>query len=139
MTIKNTKNLVHDRTVVHNMGYHIVWSVKYRKPILVGKIETSLKEVLIEISKEKGFDIKEMECDKDHIHVFVTAKPKVAPSYLYKMMKGISARRLFIKHPELLKKLWGGNLWNPSTYIETIGHISEETVRKYIQNQKAQV
>jgi putative transposase len=52
------------------------------------------------------------------------------------MMKGISARKLFIKHPELTDKLWGGHMWNPSTYIETIGHISEETVKKYIQNQK---
>ena len=125
MSIENTKNLIHDRSVVHNMGYHIVWAVKYRRKILTGEIESSLKEILTEISEDKGFEIKEMECDGDHIHVFVSAKPKFAPSYLYKMMKGISAR-----------KLWGGHMWNPSTYIETIGHISEETVKKYIQNQK---
>ena len=136
MSIKNTKNLIHDRSVVHNMGYHIVWAVKYRRKILTGEIESSLKEILTENSEDKGFEIKEMECDGDHIHVFVSAKPKFAPSYLYKMMKGISARKLFIKHPELTDKLWGGHMWNPSTYIETIGHISEETVKKYIQNQK---
>jgi putative transposase len=130
------KNLVHDRTTVHNIGYHIVWSVKYRRKILVGKIEASLKQILLEIAEEKKFLIKEMECDSDHVHIFVSAKPKIAPAYIYKMLKGISARRLFIKHPEIKKKLWGGHLWNPSTYIETIGHISEETVEKYIQDQK---
>jgi len=129
-------SLVYDRTVVHNMGYHIVWSVKYRRCILVGAIETSLKEILGEIALEKGFAIKAMECDKDHIHVFVSAKPKVPPSYIYKMLKGISARRLFMRHPEIKSKLWNGHIWNPSTYIETIGHISEDTVKKYIEDQK---
>ena len=130
------KNLVHDRTVVHNIGYHIVRSVKYRRSILVGKVEESLKRILFDIAKEKDFLIKKMECNTDHIHIFASAKPKIAPAYLYKMMKGISARRLFIEHPEIKKKLWGGHLWNPSTYIETIGHISESTVLKYIEDQK---
>lgn len=129
-------DLVHDRTVVHNMGYHIVWSVKYRRKILVGEIETSLKDILVEIADEKGFVIRAMECDKDHIHVFASAKPKIPPSYIYKMLKGISARRMFVKHPEIKSMLWGGHLWNPSTYVETIGHISEDTVRKYIEDQK---
>ncbi len=132
----NVKKLVHDRTTVYNIGYHIVWSVKYRRQILTEAIEESLKKILRDIAEEKGFTLKEIECDKDHVHIFVTAKPKFSPSYLYKMLKGISARKLFLKHPELRKKLWGKHLWNPSTYIETIGHISEETVRKYIQDQK---
>ncbi len=129
-------NLIYDRSAVHNIGYHIVWSVKYRKQILTVKIEESLKKIFMEIAKEKGFVLKEMEFDQDHVHVFVSAKPKVAPTYIYKMLKGISARRLFIKHPELKNKLWGGHLWNSSTYIETIGHISEATIVKYIQDQK---
>ncbi|MDQ6995468.1 MAG: IS200/IS605 family transposase [Mariprofundaceae bacterium] len=129
-------SLVHDRTSVHNIGYHIVWSVKYRRKVLVGDVEISLKNILHKIAEDKGFTIHEMECDIDHIHVFASAKPKVAPSYIYKMMKGISARRLFVRHPELKSKLWGEHLWNPSTYIETIGHISENTVRKYIEDQK---
>ena len=134
--MKNTKNLIHDRSVVYNMGYHIVWSVKYRRKLLVGRVEESLKNIIQDIAIDKGFQLKEVECNEDHIHVFVSAKPKFSPSYLYKMMKGISARKLFIIHPELKNKLWGGHLWNPSTYVETIGHISEETVRKYIQDQK---
>lgn len=134
--MSNKNALIHDRTTVYNIGYHIVWSVKYRRKVLVGSVEKTLKRILSEIAEEKGFLIEEVECDKDHIHVFASAKPKVAPSYIYKMMKGISARRLFIEHPELKDKLWGGHLWNPSTYIETIGHISKESVKKYIQDQK---
>ena len=129
-------DLIHDRTTVYNIGYHIVWSVKYRKGVLIGKVEKSLKQILIDIANEKEFIIKEMEIMSDHVHLFVSAKPKYSPSYIYKMLKGISGRRLFIKYPGLKKKLYKGHLWGPSTYIETVGHISEDTIEKYIQDQK---
>jgi len=131
------KNLIHDRTVVYNVGYHIVWSVKYRRKVLHGKIAESLKDILLDVCDEKGFVMKEMEIMPDHLHVFVSAKPKISACYIYRMLKGISGRRLFLSHPELRRELWGKHLWNPSTYVETIGHISEEVVRKYIENQKS--
>jgi putative transposase len=129
-------NLIYDRTTVYNIGYHIVWSVKYRCPVIKGPIEKALKQILFIIADEKGFIIKELEVMQDHVHVFVSAKPKISPSYIYKMLKGISSRRLFMEYPEIRNKLWDGHLWNPSTYVETIGHISEEAVKKYIQDQK---
>lgn len=128
--------LTHARTSVYNINYHIVWTVKYRRPVLVGIVEESLKEIIFSVAQEKEFTLHDFNCDKDHVHVFVSAKPKIAPSYIFKMLKGISARLLFKKHPELKNKLWNGHLWNPSTYVETIGHVSEETIRRYVQNQK---
>lgn len=74
--------------------------------------------------------------DQDHIHVFASAHPKVAPSYIVKMLKGISGRKLFWRFPEIKEKLWKGHLWNSSYYIETIGSISEEAIKKYIAKQK---
>ena len=130
------KNLIHDRTVVYNIGYHLVWSVKYRRLVLTGKIEEELRKSLFRISSEKAFFIKEIEIMPDHVHVFVSAKPKVSPSYIYKMLKGISSRRLFLKYPEIKDMLWDGHLWNSSTYVETVGHISEMMVMRYIQEQK---
>ncbi|MBA7670021.1 hypothetical protein ES703_78163 [subsurface metagenome] len=129
-------DLIHDRTTVYNIGYHIVWSVKYRKDVLIGKVEKSLKQILIDIANEKEFIIKEMEIMSDSVHLFVSAKPKYSPSYIYKMLKGISGRRLFIKYPGLKKKLYKGHLWNLQTYVETVGHISEDAIEKYIQDQK---
>lgn len=134
---KATKNkLIHARTVVYNTGYHLVWSTKYRRNVLSGKIEKVLKQIFFDIAKDKGFIIKEMEIMPDHVHVFVSAHPKIPVGYIYKMLKGISARKLFVQFPEITKKLWNGKLWNPSTYVETIGHISEKTVRQYINDQK---
>ena len=129
-------NLIHARTCVYNVNYHIVWSVKYRKQILKEGIDEYTKELFLNIAEEKDFAIQAMEIMPDHVHIFVSAHPKIAPSYIVKMLKGISARKIFLKYPQLQKQLWKGHLWNSSFYIETIGSISEETIRKYIELQK---
>ena len=129
--------LKYGRTCVFNINYHIVWSTKYRRKVLDGNIESRLKEILINVAKEKGFDIAEIEVGtKDHVHVFISAIPKISISYIAKMLKGISGRLLLKEFPEISKELWNGELWNHSYYVETIGSISKEAIRKYIQNQE---
>ncbi|HHY20288.1 MAG TPA: IS200/IS605 family transposase [Bacilli bacterium] len=133
----NKANLKHARTCVYNVNYHIVWSVKYRRKVLSTQIEAYLQTLFQEIAKEKEFEVVMMEVgEQDHIHVFASAHPKIAPSYIVKMLKGISGRKLFLQFPEIKQKLWKGRLWNSSFYIETVGSISEETIKRYIQNQK---
>ena len=130
-------NLIHARTCVYNINYHIVWSVKYRRYVLKEEVAKRLKEILNDVSYSKEFNIKTMEIMEDHVHLFVSAHPKISPSYIVKMSKGISGRLLLKEYPQIRQKLWKGKLWNPSYYIETIGHISEDTVRKYIEDQKS--
>lgn len=134
--MENKSNLKHARTCVYNVNYHIVWSVKYRRKVLTTKIEQYLKDLFQEIAEEKGFEVIMVEVgEQDHIHVFASAHPKVAPSYIVKMLKGISGRKLFLTFPEIKQKLWNGHLWNNSFYIETVGSISEDTIKKYIAKQ----
>ncbi len=33
------------------------------------------------------------------------------------------------------KQLWKGELWNHSYYVETVGSVSEENIRRYIEHQ----
>ena len=125
------------RTCVFNINYHIVWSTKYRRKVLTDDIEKRLKELLIDVGKQKGFDIAEIEVGQnDHVHVFVSAIPKTSISYIAKMMKGISGRLLLKQFPEISEQLWNGELWNPSYYVETTGSVSEEAIGKYIQGQE---
>lgn len=126
-----------NRNSVFQIGYHLVWCVKYRKQILTGQLADDLKELLLQIAQENDITIEQMEVMPDHVHLFVTATPNHLIASMIKAFKGVSARFLFKKHPELKKQLWGGHLWNPSYYVGTVGHISEETVKKYIESQKA--
>ena len=104
--------------------------------MLNAEVEQRLREILADIASNREYAIQKMEIMPDHVHVFASAHPKIAPGYIYKTLKGISGRKILFEFPEVKQKLWKGKLWNPATYIETIGHISENTVLKYIEDQK---
>lgn len=74
--------------------------------------------------------------ERDHVHCFVSAPPKLSISYIVKMLKGITGRKLFEQFPGIRQKLWKGELWNHSYYVETVGSVSEETIRRYIEKQQ---
>ncbi len=131
------ENIIYERTCVYNINYHVVDSTQYRQKVLTPEIEDFLQATAQEIAQEKGFTIHQFEVEEaDHIHAFVSAPPKVSVSYIVKMLKGILARKAFMEFPELKTRLRKGALWNHSTYIETIGSVSEENIRRYIEKQK---
>lgn len=131
------EKITHARTCVYNINYHMVWSVKYRRKVLSLEIEKRMQKIVQEIAEDKNFLVHLCEVgENDHVHVFVSAAPKLSISYIVKMLKGITARKLFMEFPELKKSLWKGVLWNHSYYVETIGSVSEENIRKYIEKQK---
>ena len=122
---------------VYEIYYHIVWCPKHRKAVLVSPIKEFLENVLRTIAEPKGWDIKELEVMPDPIHLFISAPPTVAPTELVKTLKGMSARRIFREFPKLKKKeFWGGQLWSPSYYVGTAGHVSADSVEKYIAGTK---
>ena len=134
--MSNKNNLVHARTCVYNVGYHTIFTTKYRKQVFKDKIESRLKEILYQVAEDKEFIIETMEIMPDHVHLFVTTHPKNSPSYIVKMAKGITGRLLLKEFDNLKQQLFKGHLWNKSYYIETVGNISEESAKQYIENQK---
>jgi putative transposase len=103
---------------------------------LEGEVEKYFKNLIKEIADDKGFIIESMEVMPDHVHIFASAHPKISPSYIVKMLKGITGRKIFMNFPEIKSKLYKGTLWNSSFYIETVGSVSQEAVEKYIETQK---
>lgn len=130
------ENLVHSRTCVYNINYHVVWSVKYRRKVLSPEIEAFLKDLVQEIASDKGFVVHLFEVGEwDRCHCFVSAPPKLSITDIMKYLKGITGRKLFQEYPELRDNLWKGELWNHSYYVETIGSVSEENIKRYIEKQ----
>ena len=90
--------------------------------------------------RKTGYDynieIVELEIPPDHIHMVVRSEPKVSPSDVMQIVKSISAREFFNRYPEVKARyFWGGKLWTQSYFVETIGKLTEEAVREYVQNQ----
>jgi putative transposase len=136
--LKLPKDVTHGRGYVYSLQYHIVWCTKYRKRLFVSGIEEEVKEHLQETAKDLQINIIAMEVMPDHIHLLVDCKPQFRPSDAIKILKGNTARWMFIAHPELKKHLWGGHLWNPSYFIATVSDRSLEQVERYIREQKTE-
>lgn len=134
--ITETTGLTYGRGYVYSIQYHIVWCTKYRKKILVNGIDEEIKDYLQQIADEYEFEIMAMEVMPDHIHLLLNCKPQFFPSDMIKIMKGNTARWLFMQHPEIKKELWGGHLWNPSYCIVTVSERSLKQVEEYIETQK---
>jgi putative transposase len=93
---------------------------------LVEEVAEYIKEVLKSIAKELGCETIALEVMPDHIHLFVNCPP----TYLANYFKGKSARLVLKKFPELRTK---GKLWTRSYFVSTAGNVSNETIKKYIE------
>ncbi len=124
-------NIVHGRGYAYGLQYHIVFCVKYRKPILVGEVETRLRDIFLMIAEDNNFTIEEMNMDKDHVHLLVSCSPQNYIPSMMKALKGASAHKLFT-----LEQLYKGHLWNPSYFVATVSENTETQIREYIRTQK---
>ena len=133
---KINKNITHGRGYVYSIQYHIVWCTKYRRKVLTGGIDGDCKDLLLSLSEEYRFRILAMEVMPDHIHLLIDASPQFFIPDMIRIMKGVTARKLFLTHPEMKEKLWGGHLWNPSYCAVTVSDRSLAQVEEYIESQK---
>lgn len=131
--------MTYGRGYVYSLQYHIVWCTKYRKQVLRGEIEDQCKEILYDIAKEYGFQIQAMEMMPDHVHMLLDCKPQFYIPDMIKIMKGNTARKLFLSFPELKQQLWGGHLWNPSYCVVTVSDRSYNQVKRYVEGQKRRI
>lgn len=131
-------DVTHGRGYVYSLQYHIVWVTKYRKPVFIGSIETDMRSYLSDTLKSLDMKLLAMEVMPDHIHILVDCKPQLRLSDAVKILKGNTARWLFMKHPEIKQQLWGGHLWNPSYFVATVSDRTLEQVTRYIESQKKQ-
>ena len=119
---------------VYNLHYHFVWCPKYRKSVLVGAVEDALRQLLTEKAPALDVEIEALEIMPDHVHLFVSAPPTQAPQHLANQFKGYTSRVLRQRFAHLRTRL--PSLWSRSYYVGSAGAVTEETVKRYIAEQK---
>ena len=130
---KNYKSKNHSKFI---LTYHIIFVCKYRKKLLI-KYGEDVKQIMHDISKRYDFDIKEMEVDKDHIHMMISSVPKISPLQIVRVLKQQSTIEIWkMYRNELKKQYWiEHTFWTDGYFCSTIGEVSSETLKHYIQNQ----
>ena len=117
---------------------HLIFVCKYRKKLLV-KFGNEIKQLFCDIAEEKDFEIMEMEVDKDHIHLLVNYNPTQSILEIVRWMKQMSTYRIWRQnnnHISLQKQFWKERtFWSDGYFACSIGNVSKETIKKYIQNQ----
>jgi len=129
-----TKGYDKEHTSVHFMNYHFVWCPKYRRKLIIGDIERRLKELIHYRVEELDCKIIALELMPDHVHLFIQGKPDQSPNNLVGQIKGFTSRMLRQEFPELKSKL--PTLWTRSYFVSTHGHVSNDVIKKYIEEQK---
>jgi REP element-mobilizing transposase RayT len=123
----------------HNVNlliYHLVCPAKYRRKIFSDNVSLSLKSICLELGLRYEINFLEIGTDDDHVHFLIQTIPNKSPSDIVKLIKSITAKKLFEKHKEIKDFLWGGNLWTMGYYINTVGQYGNlKMLTNYVKNQ----
>ena len=75
----------------------------------------------------------EIGADKNHVHFLIQSTPTHSPSEIIRVVKSITARRMFAEHLEIKKALWGGQLWTDGYFVSMVGkHSNEDIIAEYV-------
>lgn len=125
-------NYIKYNKVVYLTQYHIIWCPKYRRNILQDSIKDRLLYIIHNSCLELNAEIKSIEIMPNHVHLFVSYTYKEPIHKLIKKIKGSSSNLLRKEFPELRKM---PTLWSRSFFVASVGNVSEETIKKYIDQQ----
>ncbi len=123
-----------NRNVVYSCKYHVVWCPKYRRRVLVDGVDERLKEILLEVARERGAEILAVEVMPDHVHLLVEVDPQFGIHRLVRQMKGRSSNVLRKEFPWLKSRL--PTLWTNSYFVATVGGAPLAAVKRYVEAQK---
>lgn len=116
---KGSKEYYSSSHLVYKCIYHVIFCPKYRHKILTDKVTTKLKKLLYRIAYNYDFIIEELEVMPDHVHILISCNPRYGIMQCVQNIKSITAKEL-----------------SRSSFISTVGSVSLDVVKQYIENQK---
>jgi putative transposase len=122
-----------DEHRVHLIVYHIVWTPKRRKAVLVGPIASDCRKLIERKCAEHGWKVLELAVQPDHVHLFVQVTPYDSVAEVAREVKGVTSHELRKKYKVLLRL---PSLWTRSYFSATAGNVSSEVIARYIAAQK---
>ena len=130
-------SFIHLSHNVSNLVYHFVFPAKYRRVVITEGVDACIKQTCEGIMlRYEWIEFLEIGTDQDHVHFLIQSTPDHSPSEIARVVKSITARRVFAEHPEVKKQLWGGEFWSDGYFVSTVGkYTNESVIRQYVKNQ----
>ncbi|MDY0219898.1 MAG: IS200/IS605 family transposase [Desulfobacterium sp.] len=119
---------------VFNIEYHFVWVTKYRYQVLTGDVALRVRELVRQTCEHFEIRIIKGVVSKDHVHIFVSAPPTMAPSEIMRRIKGRTASKLFEEFPVLKKRYWGRHFGARGYFCVSSGKITEDMIINYLEH-----
>ena len=122
--------------VQYDIEYHIVWTTKYRYRVIVGKIAERTRKLVIQSCNSMNVNIIKGSIGREHIHLLVSCPPSLSVSKLVQQLKGKTSRTLQMEFKELRKRYWGRHLWASGYFCRSVGTVTRNIIKDYIENQE---
>lgn len=123
-----------DSGLVYSCQYHVIFATKYRRRVLSEEIQERLKELVVEKQVEYKYKVIEIEAMEDHVHLLLDVNPKIGIFNQVNHIKGYTSHVLREEFKTLRTRI--PTLRTRSKFISSVGSVSLEVVKKYIENQK---
>ncbi|MCK9576993.1 MAG: IS200/IS605 family transposase [Clostridia bacterium] len=120
--------------LVYSCQYHVIFCPKYRRKVLTDGIDERLKELIIEKQEDYGYDVLDMEVMPDHVHLLLDVDPKIGIYSVITKIKGYTSKQLREEFPALKKRI--PTLWTHSKFVSSVGSVTLDVVKRYIEEQK---
>ena len=123
-----------NNNVVCSCQYHVVWTPKYRRTVLVNNVAVRFQEIAHDVADELSCELIEIEVMPDHVHLLVAVDPQLGIHRFVKRLKGRSSRLLRDEFQWLKSRL--PTLWTNSYFVATVGGVPLAVIKQYIADQK---
>ena len=132
--VNKDKKYNSDGGLVYSCHYHVIFTPKYRRHVLKDGVDDRLKELVLEKQDEYEYKVLDMEIMTDHVHLLLDVNPKVGVYQVVTKIKGYTSKKLRDEFSWLKSRI--PSLWTRSKFISSVGAVTLEVVKKYIENQK---
>lgn len=102
----NNSTYIHSAHNVSNLLYHIVTTTKYQRMALTQEVEGSLRQICESMGlRWDWIRYLEVGTDGDHVHYLVQSTPEHSPTEIVRLIKSVTAKRIFAERPEVKRML----------------------------------
>ena len=135
MEISNKPKVYKEKShLTFSCQYHVVFCPKFRRKILTDGVDIRLREIFYEIAQKYDFEILELEIMPDNVHMMIDCNPKFGIVDCVTKLKRESIKILIEEFPSLKTRI--PNFWTRNVFISSVGDVSLESVKKYLEEQK---